>query len=185
MINCLGRSFDRPPFVVSCSCLTASLFYIKRSFSFYIFGIRLLLNLSPSEWFSSYKKRQLLKQLSEISVVQVFWTLLRPVHPTRSRVVFCMSLPALSGRKKNLRQSSHRKPSVKKYLPEETNYRWEIPIYRLWGVSCVDGILHVRVPAGHTPLMGRFRRSRSYPSVNWREDQLRLDPQRAAQTKRF
>ena len=111
MINYLCRSLERPLFVVPCSCLTASLFYIKRNFSFYIFGIRLLLNLSPSEWFSSYKKRQPLKQLSEITVGQVFWILLRPVHPNRSRVVFCMSLPALSGRKKNLRQSSHRKPS--------------------------------------------------------------------------
>ena len=50
MINYLCRSLERPLFVVPCGCLTASLFYIKRSFSFYIFGIRLLLNHSPSEW---------------------------------------------------------------------------------------------------------------------------------------
>lgn len=38
------RSFERPPFVVSCSCQTAGLFYNKRSFSFFIIDFSLLSN---------------------------------------------------------------------------------------------------------------------------------------------
>ena len=39
-----------------CSCLDRTLILNKRSFSVYIFGRSLLLNHSPSEWFSLYKK---------------------------------------------------------------------------------------------------------------------------------
>ena len=55
-INYLRRSsLNDLLLLFPCSCQTASLFYNKRSFFVFIIGFRLLLNHSPSEWFSGYK----------------------------------------------------------------------------------------------------------------------------------
>ena len=58
-----------------CSCQTAPLFYSKGSFFVYIFAIRLLLNHSPSEWFSLYKKLPSFPALSQ-DVFQSFYSLM-------------------------------------------------------------------------------------------------------------
>ena len=47
---------DDLPLLDWCSCQTASLFFSKGSLLVYVIAIRLLLNHSPSEWFSLYNK---------------------------------------------------------------------------------------------------------------------------------
>lgn len=57
-INCLRHSLQWPPFAFLVQLVDYTLILSKGSFSLYIIAKSLLLNRSPSEWFSLYKNRQ-------------------------------------------------------------------------------------------------------------------------------